>query len=70
VKEKNYSNIYDCLFENAYYFTGFSESRIRIDVPAFLSCHWLIFSSVQLYVSLPVFGTIFKITGGFGTTFF
>jgi hypothetical protein len=50
-----------------------SESRFRISAPAFLLCHWNLFSyrivpflkCPPMYKSMAAFGTMFLSTGGY-----
>jgi hypothetical protein len=64
VKEKNNYYVTACFFENSFTKSkDCSESRIRIFVPAFLCCHWPIFSaSEQFSESHAAFGTTFRVT--------
>jgi hypothetical protein len=73
VIEKNNQKFSACFFENT---NPKAESRIIISVPAFLPCHWLIFSFVlymtcqsrlleQFSESQAVLGTTYRVAGGF-----
>jgi hypothetical protein len=48
--KKNNFKVSACFFETLTNSEDCSESRTRISVPAFLRCHWSIFSSVHVIV--------------------